>query len=56
LTPKGLITFQHHFEFHQTFDVGIMQRISSLTLEEYIFLSDILQELEQYIDREEQQE
>jgi len=55
LTDKGLIAFQHHFEFHQTFDVGIMKRINSLTPEEYLFLGDILQELEQYLDRVEQE-
>jgi DNA-binding MarR family transcriptional regulator len=56
LTAKGLIAFQQHFEFHQTFDVGIMQKINSLTPEEYLFFSDILQELEQYVDRVEQEE
>jgi DNA-binding MarR family transcriptional regulator len=56
LTDKGRIAVQHHFEFHETFDNGIMKKINSLTPEEYLFLSDILQELEQYIDHMEQQE
>jgi DNA-binding MarR family transcriptional regulator len=56
LTDKGRIAVQHHFKFHEIFDSGIMKKINSLTLEEYLFLSDILQELEQYIDHMEQQE
>ncbi|WP_371362454.1 hypothetical protein SRRS_35960 [Sporomusa rhizae] len=56
LTDKGRIAIQHHFEFHETFDSGIMKKINSLTPEEYLFLSDLLQELEQYIDHTEQQE
>ena len=55
LTDKGRIAVQHHFKFHETFDSGIMEKINSLTPEEYLFLSDILQELEQYIDYMEQQ-
>ncbi len=56
LTDKGRLAVQHHFKFHETFDSGIMKKINSLTPEEYLFLSDILQELEQYIDHMEQQE
>ncbi|WP_378952558.1 MarR family winged helix-turn-helix transcriptional regulator [Pelosinus sp. sgz500959] len=56
LTDKGRIAVQHHFEFHETFDSGIMKKINSLAPEEYLFLNDILQELEQYIDHMKQQE
>ncbi len=56
LTDKGRIAVQHHFKFHETFDSGIMKKINSLTPKEYLFLSDILQDLEQYIDHMEQQE
>jgi DNA-binding MarR family transcriptional regulator len=56
LTDKGRLAVQHHSKFHETFDSGIMQKLNSLTPEEYLFLNDILQELEQYIDQMEQQE
>lgn len=56
LTDKGRIAVQHHFEFHEIFDSGIMKKINALTPEEYLFLNDILQNLEQYIDHVEQQE
>lgn len=56
LTDKGRLAVQHHSKFHETFDIGIMQKLNSLTPEEYLFLNDILQELEQYIDQMEQQE
>lgn len=56
LTPKGRAAVQHHFEFHETFDSGIMKKINSLTPEEYLFLSDILKDLEEYIDHMKQQE
>lgn len=56
LTAKGRTAFQKHFEFHETFDIGIMQKINALTPKEYAVLRDILQELEHYIDRVGQQE
>jgi len=56
LTDKGRLAVQNHFKFHETFDSGIMQKLNSLTPEEYLFLNDILQELEQYIDQMEPQE
>lgn len=56
LTDKGRVAVQHHFEFHETFDSGIMEKINLLTSEEYLFLSDILDGLEQYIDHIKQQE
>lgn len=56
LTDNGRIAVQHHLKFHETFDRGIMKKINSLTPQEYLFLSDILQDLEQYIDHTEQQE
>jgi DNA-binding MarR family transcriptional regulator len=56
LTDNGRIAVQHHCKFHETFDSGIMKKINSLTPQEYLFLSDILQDLEQYIDHTEQQE
>lgn len=56
LTDKGRIAVQHHCEFHETFDSGIMKKINALTLEEYLFLSDILEELGQYIEYMKQQE
>ncbi|TCS75246.1 MarR family winged helix-turn-helix transcriptional regulator [Pectinatus cerevisiiphilus] len=55
LTNKGRLAVHHHFEFHETFDSGIMKKINSLTPEEYFFLSDLLEELEQYIDHMEQE-
>ncbi|MDU2065146.1 MAG: MarR family transcriptional regulator [Sporomusaceae bacterium] len=56
LTDKGRVAVQHHFEFHETFDRGIMEKINLLTPEEYLFLNDILEELEQYIDHMKQPE
>lgn len=56
LTSKGRVAVQNHFEFHETFDSGIIEKINLLTPEEYLFLSDILEELEQYIDHMKQQE
>ena len=56
LTDNGRTAVQHHFKFHETFDSGIMKKINSLTPQEYLLLSDILQDLEQYIDHTEQQE
>jgi DNA-binding MarR family transcriptional regulator len=56
LTRKGRIAVQHHFEFHETFDSGIMEKINLLTPEEYLFLHNILEELEQYIDHMKQEE
>lgn len=51
LTDKGRSAFQQHSEFHQTFDIRIMKKIDSLTQEEYLFLIDMLAELEQYADQ-----
>ena len=56
LTDKGRVAVQHHFEFHETFDSGIMEKINLLTPEEYLFLNNILEELEQYIDHMKQEE
>lgn len=56
LTDKGRSAFQQHFEFHKTFDVRIMKKIHSLTPEEYLFLRDMLEELERYADQVEQEE
>jgi DNA-binding MarR family transcriptional regulator len=56
LTEKGLIAFQEHLEFHKTFDAHIMKKIDSLTLEEYLFLSNMLKELEQFVDSKAEQE
>lgn len=56
LTGKGRIAFQQHFKFHQAFDIRIMKKINSLTPEEYLFLHDMLEELEQYVDQLGQEE
>ena len=56
LTGKGRIAFQQHFKFHQTFDIRIMEKINSLTPEEYLFLCDMLEEIEQYVDQLGQEE
>lgn len=56
LTGKGRVAVQHHFEFHETFDSGIMEKINLLTPEEYLFLNNILEELEQYMDHIKQEE
>lgn len=56
LTDKGRVAVQYHSEFHETFDSGIMEKINLLTSEEYLFLSDIIDGLEQYIDHMKQQE
>lgn len=56
LTSKGKIAFDQHFKFHQAFDTGIMKKINSLNAEEYFFLHDMLEELEQYVDQLSQEE
>lgn len=52
LTDKGLIAFQQHYDFHKTFDVGILRKFNALTPEEYLFLMDFLQDLEHYVEQQ----
>ena len=51
LTDKGHTAFQHHIEFHQKFDNGIIQRLDSLSKTELLFLHEIMSEIEQYVDK-----
>jgi len=51
LTDKGRTAFQHHIEWHQKFDSGIIQKLNSLNKTELLFFNDIMSDIEQYIDK-----
>ncbi|TWH51709.1 MarR family transcriptional regulator [Sporomusa sp. KB1] len=51
LTAKGCTAFQHHIEWHQKFDSGIMQKLDSLDKTELLFLSNIMSDIEKYVDK-----
>ena len=51
LTDKGRTAFQYHIDWHQKFDSGIIQKLDSLDKTEFLFLNDIMSDIEKHVDK-----
>jgi len=51
LTDKGQTAFQQHSEFHQKVNSDMIQHFSALSQEKFLFLNDIMTEIEEHLDK-----